>query len=138
MTTETIKDAATLRAELAHYCGGDQPYKHSLNRKFCYTEGVRHFARNAGNQGAYWFLDILAFEPRVKQLVMVEGFALVLLSVSSDNSATIEVKADSDEAPTYSQSLEYTDCPEGEWKFYIEPTYVGADLVTMMMLPQER
>ena len=137
MTTETIKDAATLKGELAHYYGGDQPYKHSLNRKFCYTEGVRHFAQNAG-QGAYWLLDILALEPKVQKLVMDEGFALVKLQVNEDATGRLSVRQDSEGRRVYSKLLPFTDCPEGEWKFYIEPTYVGADLVTMMMLPQER
>ena len=137
MTATTTSAAATLKGELAHYCGGDQPYKHSLNPKFCYTAGTRYFAQKAGD-GAYWLLDILATEPKIKQLVTDEGFALVTLSVNSENSAVLRVRSDSDEAPIYYLSVEYTDCPEGDWKFYIEEAHIGGSFVMLMMLPNER
>lgn len=131
-----MKDPAQLRASLALFMGTENVYHHSLVRNFFYTDGVRHFAREAGG-GAYWFLDILATEPSIKRLVDAEGFASVRLVVSG-KSALLTVDDGNGSPPAYRQSIGYTDCPEGEWNLYIEPTEVGNKAGVMCMLPNER
>lgn len=137
-----MNDAQELRNSLRHHGGGDQPYKHSLNRRFLYTAGVREFARNAG-AGAYWLVDILATEPVIRQHVEREGFALAVLEVTG-TTATLVVANDTTsdgerfEGVIYSKHIGFTDCPEGKWKFYLEPTQVGNVTGVMAMLPGER
>ena len=130
---------------LKQFFGGDQPYRHAIFKSFHYTEGVRHFAQNAGG-GAYWLLDILATEPKIGRHVAEMGFAIVDLKVGG-NHAVLEVKNDDGEDPIYRQEISYTDCPEapvskgnpnGSWKFYIEQTMVGDKVVPIMLLPNER
>lgn len=138
MTEVLTKTAAeTLLDGLAQYYGGDQVYKHSLNPRFNYTAGVRHFAQNAGN-GAYWLLDILATEPSVKALIKEEGFGIAILKVNKSGKATLVVKADTYAASAYEREIRHTDTPAGEWKFYLEQTEVGSTEVALMMLPRER
>lgn len=130
-------DTATLSSELAQYYGGDQIYKHSLNPRFNYTAGVRHFAQNAG-QGAYWLLDLIGLDAKVLKTLQEEGFAVVELKVSEDSGAVLTAKLDSNEAPFFKKLIRYTDTPHGVWKFYLEQTVVGVTEVTLMMLPRER
>lgn len=51
-----------LKHELSQFHGTENYYYHNLVRKFNYTDGVRHFFRNADTHGAYWFADIVATE----------------------------------------------------------------------------
>lgn len=124
-------DADKLRAELAQFYGSETIYRHPLNRRVLYTEGVQHFAQNAGN-GAYWFLDILATEPAI--LKEAREFAVVTLTVSADGTgARIQVTDGGKTEPevtVFSRRLEFTDCPPGEWKFFFENL--------TLMLPGER
>lgn len=140
-----MQDGNELYQALRQHSGGENIYKHSLVSSFCYTEGVREFAQEAGG-GAYWLLDILATEPSITKHIKDRGFALVLLRVTG-STALLTVANDSDVSPLYSRNIDYTDCPEapvtpsnpeGIWKFYLEQSYVGDRQVVVCMLPQER
>lgn len=120
-------DSSQLRHGLAQYTGCDQPFRHSLVRSVLYTDGVQFFAQNAGN-GAYWFIDILATEPAIRKLGA--DFALITLTVTDSAAKIVVTDGNDDTPPVFTQTIEWTDCPEGEWKFYFE----GG----MIMLPQER
>jgi hypothetical protein len=144
-TGHKMTDGHDLYQELRQFTGGDQPYRHALVKSFNYTEGVRHFARNAGG-GAYWFLDILATEPRIAKHVQEMGFALVDLKVGGTH-AVLTVANDSGEEPFFKKTVSFTDCPEapvtegnpnGSWKFYIEQTMIGDKVVPICLLPSER
>ena len=139
-----MKDGTELYNELREFSGcGDQVYRHSLVKSFHYTEGVQFFMQKAQ---AYWFLDIMATEPKIRKHVDEMGFALVLLKVNGDK-ARITVADDTDTPPIFKRDIDYTDCPEapvternkeGAWKFYIEQTMVGNKVVPIMLLPNER
>jgi len=117
--------SADLSDQLSGYHGGDQTYFHNLNQNVIYTSGVRHFAQSAG---AYWFLDILATEPKIRR--QGQDFALILLTVK-DKKAKIIVTDGNDGTPgIFKRNIDFTDCPEGEWKFYFENGTI--------MLPGER
>jgi len=45
-------------ADLAQFTGSEQLYRHSLVKRFCYTDGVKYIAERAG---AYWLIDEIAF-----------------------------------------------------------------------------
>lgn len=136
-----MNDCQQLQSLLNGHTGSETIYKHSLVRSFCYTQGVRDFAREAGG-GAYWMLDILATEALVRKLILGMGFGLVTLEVDAFKAALLEVREDSGKPAAYSRRISYTDCPicpsSDGWKFYIEPTMSGEDLVLLCMLPQER
>jgi hypothetical protein len=127
MTTATTD----LKNGLANFYGSENMYRHSLNRRMVYTDGVRYFAQEAGG-GAYWFLDILATEgancikPKEDQ-----NFVSVNMTVK-DSKAVIKF-TDGNDTVYHTRDIEYTDCPEGEWKFFM--IYDGES--TTVLLPSE-
>lgn len=121
-----MNDASQLRAALAHCTGSSQWFRHPFSR-CTYTEGVQAFAQNAGG-GAYWLLDILLTEPAILRAVQAHGIVFPTLHVV-DGKATITVIRDTGEAPLFERRLTYTDCPDGEWRFY----FAG----DVLMLPSE-
>lgn len=141
-----MKDGKDLYQALRQFTGGGEDiFRHSLVKSFNYTEGVREFAREAGN-GAYWMLDILATTPEITKHIKEHGFALVLLKVTG-STARLTVANDSGVPPLFALDIPYTDCPEapvtpvnteGTWKFYLEQSYAGDKPITLMMLPNER
>lgn len=99
--------------DLGNFIGTENYHRHGLVKAFRYTDGVAYFAENAGN-GAYWLLDILATE--VLPLQKKEPFIVVEYSVGDKN---IIKATDGNENLIYSKVIEFTDCPKGEWKFYL-------------------
>lgn len=129
-----------LRNLLAQHIGSDKLYEHPLVRIFTYTPGVRDFAQHAGG-GAFWLLDILATEPAIRQAVRDNGFAIAVLDVpASADMATLTVANDVDgdrfEGVAFERKL-LTDCPVGQWKFYLVPNVLDEHTVTTCLLPSE-
>lgn len=122
-------DANQLRADLAQFYGSETVYRYAMNRNVLYTEGFHHFINNAGG-GAHWLLDILGTEPAI--LKEACDFAVVTFTVA-DGKGDIHVtdggKDGNDPKTVFLRRIEFTDCPDGEWKFF----YVGLTL----MLPSE-
>ena len=74
--------------ELKHFTGSESFYRHPLNRKIVYTEGVQYLAEKAN---AYWLLDYIVFnqhEPKIK----AEEFQVWQIMVKDDNTAIIKVE----------------------------------------------
>lgn len=139
-----MNDGRELLDHMRQYHSSDVIYHHGLVRTFNYTEGVRFFARNAGN-GAYWLLDILATEPAIRKQVTEDRFATVRLFVTG-TTARLVVDDGNDNA-VFTRGFEHTDCPERPknadgadepWMFYIEQSMVGDKIVMLMMWPSER
>lgn len=99
-------------ADLRQFTGTEQWHRHQLNRKFLHTDGVDYFAKKAG---AFWFVDIAALEIYKLHAKKKEGFLSVTMTVI-DDSAVIKV-TDGDDNSLLTK-INYTDCPEGEWKFF--------------------
>lgn len=108
-----MKDPAALRHALAIFTGTEGYYFNPF-RWMKYTDGVKFFAENAGN-GAYWLLDILGTEMR--PLTEKEEF-LHIEFVVEDGHGTIHVD-DGNDNELYGKNIDYTDCPEGKWEFYL-------------------
>lgn len=125
----------TLAAQLSQFTGTDNWYRHPLNRKMVWTDGAEHFAEKAQ---ARWFIDAVAIgangHPGIVPAVQRDpgGFAVVLLHVKNDH-ALIEAFDDVPGRCLYSESIGWTDCPEGEWKFYC----VDDGEHVVLMLPSE-
>lgn len=133
-----MKDAAELRAGLAHFYGTEQWFKHSLVPRMIYTEGVQFFAENAGG-GAYWFLDIVATE--VVALAKKEPFIHIKMVIDKSPkrqgvkpSQCFLVADDGNDNQLWSRTIAWTDCPEGIWDFYLEDNGEGH---VVMLLPSE-
>jgi len=98
--------------DLSSFYGTENYYKHPLVQQFLYTDGVQYFATEAG---AYWFLDIVATE--YFPLLKTEGFLSIQLAVQS-GAATITV-TDGNDRNLKSRRIDFTDCPEGEYLFFL-------------------
>lgn len=109
-----MKDANELRNGLANFYGTDGYHFNPLYRWMNYTDGVKFFAGNAGN-GAYWLLDILGTE--LKTLSSIVDF-LHIKFIVANCAGDIEVEDGNGQA-LWCRSLDYTDCPEGVWEFYL-------------------
>lgn len=144
-----MKDANKLRHLLSYYTGSELMYRHKLVRSFNYTEGARAFFQNAG-QGAYWLADILATEPSITRAVRENGFMVVVLQVEGTK-AQLGVARDSSSVTDtngnligiecsgveFDRAIDYTDCPEGIWKFYLTWEQTEKSEVVRCMLPSE-
>jgi len=79
--------------------------------KLVHTDGVQYFADHAR---AYWFLDIIGTE-------FYSGFADDFVSIKltvKNNTACITV-TDGDDNVIKTKDIEFTDCPEGIYKFFL-------------------
>lgn len=103
-----------LARELGGFTGTTQWYKHWL-RKLLYTDGVQFFAEEGGQNGAYWFIDIVATE--YHPMLPKHPFLLIRLIVA-DKQATILVENGNGKA-LKEKAIDYTDMQPGEWRFYL-------------------
>jgi hypothetical protein len=113
-----MKDALELRNLLENYSGCEQPLYNPLYPKMRYTDGVQAFAQNAGG-GAYWFLDIVGTEYHPKQ-DKEDPFMCITLHVSPVKSAIISADDGNGNERVPPKIIEFTDCPAGIWKFFLE------------------
>lgn len=81
-----------------------------------YTDGVRYFAQNAGN-GAYWFIELCAFQIH-HEFKKEQPFISITLKATGDSKGTVEA-TDGNENLLFAHELIFTDCPEGEYKFFL-------------------
>lgn len=104
-------DTHDLQRHLRQFTGSEYWFRHGLNRDVTYTDGVAFFAENAG---AYWFLDIVVTE--LYPLLLAEDFLIVVLHVEGSKA---KITADDGNGNVlWSRSIDWTSCPEGEWKFF--------------------
>ncbi len=99
---------------LQQFNGTNQLWKHSLSR-LNYTDGARWFAANGGEHGAYWLIDLIAFQ--VAPLLKKEDFLNIKVIVAN-NKATLTVD-DGNDNIFKTIPIEYTDLQPGKWCFYL-------------------
>ena len=105
----------TLTAEaLYQFTGTETWYRHSLNPKVLYTDGVQYLAEYGG---AYWLLDTIAIAQAHVKVVAAEEFQLWTLRVNPDSTALLTCD-DGNRNIVYSQRLPFTDFPLPEVKLY--------------------
>lgn len=156
--------ATDLERSMNDFVGGSQGrYRHALNRRFIYTEGVKATAELAE---AYWLLDLVGlkmapayakawkagkasvgivtlevFEGAEDSLVpaMTVGAALDHgKSAPFGIAARVTLELEDDKPSAFTEDIEVTDFPAGKWTFYLGTDEVGPDeYVTTMCLPQE-
>ena len=127
--------------DLDQFHGTERWHRHPLNRRLLWTDGVEFFADKAN---AYWFIDAIALGvygkrgPVPDAIPRKDSFGVVLLK-SKKGRGSIEVRDDYDENDNtcgkrlWSAKLEFTDCSEGTWKFYL----VDDGEHTVLMTPSE-
>jgi hypothetical protein len=121
--------AADLHALLANFTGTDSYYRHPLCRHVVWTDGVKAFADAAGG---YWLLDILATE--LPPLVKTHGMIFATMTVK-DGKAFIGAGRGEGHKNLWERAIDFTDCPEGAWHFWMAEG--GPDNTTVIMLPSE-
>jgi len=107
-----------LKIALYRFTGTIHWYRHPINKNVIYTDGVKFFAENGGENGAYWFIDKVASEISPLLHRKKEYFAALTLTVSSEYTAHLRV-TDGNERCLVSTDIEYTDMQPGVWKFYL-------------------
>ena len=114
--TEPVRLSAQRLADgLAGFYGTQEWYRHGLVKRLLYTEGVKFFAEQGGQSGAYWFVDVVATE--FLPLQRREPFLSIKLSVA-DKQATIRVD-DGNGRLLKEKPINYTDMQPGDWPFYL-------------------
>ena len=114
------------QADLAHFTGTQQWYRHAINRNILYTDGARYVAQ-AGE--AYWLLDEIALTQANKPLIAVEKFQVWKLTVNDDSSALLQCE-DGNGNILATKQIKYTDFPLSEITLWLENNVI--------MLPSER
>ena len=97
-------------ADLAHFTGSENSYRHGLNRDVLFTEGAKYVADKAG---AYWLLDDIALSQRVVNAVAVVEFQAWRLRVRADHSAELSCE-DGNENVVITKEIHFTDFPLSE------------------------
>jgi hypothetical protein len=95
-------------ADLRQFAGGTEHYyRHPLNRKIMFTDGVKYIPDEAG---AYWFVDLIALAQHHRQDLKNQPFQVWVLAVLPDHSATITVE-DGNYNLVFKQQIPWTDFP---------------------------
>lgn len=117
---------------------GTVDYHLHWTRRFHYTDGVKGMAEKAR---AFWLIDLIAshqgrsvkaplfFGDKEGHRLHDVGFQIWVLDVRADKTATARCIEDSGQPDMITQEIEYTDFPEGSWKFYL--------VQDVLMLPGE-
>lgn len=95
--------------------GTDNFHFNPLYRTFSYSDGVRECAE----AGCYWLIDILGTElPPAFRNRPDEWSCLVTVRVADSAAQIVGEFVDDDPTP-YRRAVDYTDLPEGEWRFFV-------------------
>jgi hypothetical protein len=108
MTQRTLTEA-----DLAHFTGSEQWYRHSLVRKVLYTDGAHYVAERAG---AYWLIDEIAFGQSVPVVAAAE-FQVWRLSVHADRTAVLTCDPGNHRV-VFTKEIAFTDFPLDDIRFY--------------------
>lgn len=101
------------KADLAHFTGSEQWYRHALMRNIMYTEGVQYLAEKAQ---AYWLIDKVATLQHVPKIRAHEFQSWKL--VVTNNTATLTCSVD--DVVLHSEHITFTDFPLDEIELWVE------------------
>ena len=102
-------DSKELEWIMSNCYGTEKWHRYFPNADFLYTDGVKTFCENAE---AYWFLSEIFLATRG----LPDDLYIITLEVK-DNSANIKING---EKKIKGWHIPFTDCPEGEWKFFYQ------------------
>jgi hypothetical protein len=108
-------DSKTLtHADLHHFTGTENWYRHPFMPHILYTDGVKYVAEKAD---AYWLLDEIAFTQKDNPRVAAEAFQVWKLQIKPDQSARLTCE-NGTRKKVYAKRIDYTDFPLAEITFY--------------------
>jgi hypothetical protein len=93
-------------SDLGQFIGTENWYRHPLNPRVTYTDGVKYLADHAR---AYWLLDKIALSQHLPALKR-EEFQVWQLRPVAEGGWTIKVE-DGNGGAVYSEKLDYSDFP---------------------------
>lgn len=128
---------AAILAELSQFYGSDKYYTNPMYKQMVYTTGVRYMAEHIG---AYWLLDMIAFDflPKLLRPETKDRFYTIRLTVKPDGDARVIVTNGNDDKPIISREVDYTDFPVvKDFKLFLCETVVAEGERYMLMLPDE-
>ncbi len=102
------------KSDLHQFTGTETWFRHPLNRKVLYTEGVQYVAEHGG---AYWLIDEIALIQPYDKKVAAEPFQVWTLKVRDDRKATLTC-TDGNHNIVFTKEIEFTDFPLDEIEFY--------------------
>ena len=109
--------------DLQQFTGSESIFRHPLNPKVAYTEGIQYLAEKAG---AYWLVDAIASHLGTKQHTdaaecdpRIDYLHFWSLHKGANHSATLFAKADSPEEPFIVQQIDFTDFPLDEIDIWV-------------------
>ena len=112
-----------LEVEMQQYNGTAGYHRLTLTSLLA-TDGIRMIAKKAG---AFWLIDAIASYQANSQ---IKALAIQFWTLEvRDNEAVLYCVEDSGMPRIVEQIIEYTDFPDGDWKFYVQNG--------VMMLPEE-
>ena len=101
------KAAQLTEANLRHFSGSENWYRHGVNRNVLFTDGAKYVADEGG---AYWLLDEIAIIQPYDKRVAAEEFQVWKLVVRPDRKATLSCE-DGNGNVVFTKEIEYTDFP---------------------------
>jgi hypothetical protein len=116
---ETKTKETLTPSDLSIFTGTEQYYRMYT---VLLTDGAKYFCDIAET---YWFVDIVWTE--IAPWQKKEPFITVVLTVN--NSSAIIKAHDGDYNYFFEKEIPFTDCPSGEWKFYLTDS--------VLMVPSE-
>jgi len=99
--------------ELKQFTGTENWYRHAINRKVTFTDGVKYVADQAG---AYWLIDEIALIQPYEKAISAERFQLWRLKVTGSRATLACENGDGKEV--YAKDIPFTDFPEPGIAFY--------------------
>lgn len=127
-----MNTAQTLTAgDLRGFHGSENFYRHNINRRLLYTDGVQYVAE-AG--GAYWLVDEIALANLFVESVKGEEFQVWILTRDASGSGANLHCEDGNDHTVFSKLIPFTDFPLASIKLYCE----SDGEVFTLMLPGER
>lgn len=109
--------------DLSQFYGTEKYHKTFVfSPKLKHTDGVQYFAEQAG---AFWLLDVIATEI----YPFSDKYPFMVLTLTVKEKKAKLVVDDGDDNWIFQKNIDFTDCPDGEYRFYL----IG----DVLMLPSE-
>ena len=113
-----ITDTPPLRAEdLRNFCGTETWFRHSLYRKYLYTEGVQYVAETGG---AYWLIDKIFDCQSCIPTLQNQEFCVWTLKLNEQGEGARLTCTDGNETELYAENIIFTDFPLTQIRFYFQ------------------
>jgi hypothetical protein len=103
----TMSEGKLSEADLVHFTGSENWYRHGIARNVLFTDGAKYVADQGG---AYWLLDEIALAQRGQKTVAAEEFQVWTLTVDADRTATLTC-GDGNGKTVFEKRIGFTDFP---------------------------